>query len=163
MIDKKGQIVSDINLEINKYMEELKQTKPQIYNNTTLFLEKYISEYEIKINNLEYKIKELQEKLDKHLKREPKEIEKIDLSGRSEEFIKTFNAFLEMRKKIKKPATIFAQKLIIKELEKLSKNENKQILILNQSIRRDYQDVYELKEDKNGKEYNGFVPAKRVY
>jgi len=54
----------------------------------------------------------------------------------------TWDAYLEMRKSIKKPATIHAQKLIIKELEKMKHDPN---LILEQSIKNSWQGIFELR------------------
>jgi len=60
----------------------------------------------------------------------------------------TWNAYLEMRKTIKKPATKHAQKLIIQKLLKMKSDPN---LILNQSIEGSWQNIYELKQgDNNG-------------
>lgn len=59
----------------------------------------------------------------------------------------TFDAFLEMRKKIKKPPTEHAIKLLKEDLEKLSKgNEQMKIAILEQSIKNSYQGVFPLKQ-----------------
>lgn len=55
--------------------------------------------------------------------------------------------FLEMRRSIRKPATIRAQKNILSKLYKLNKNAEMQIQILEQSITNDWQDVYELKTE----------------
>lgn len=64
-------------------------------------------------------------------------------------------AFLEMRKTIKKPATPYAQKLIIKKLERLGGDPNR---LLEQSIENSWQDIYALKTERgngNGrKTYN---------
>lgn len=66
-------------------------------------------------------------------------------------FEKTFSEFLEMRKRIKKPATEKAIELIKNKLHKLSNgNEQLQINILEQSIISSWQDVYELKTNNNG-------------
>lgn len=64
-----------------------------------------------------------------------------------------FNDFLEMRKKIKKPATEKAIELLKNKLEKIApKNSEIQIKILEQSILNNWQDVYELKNNtQNGK------------
>ena len=59
----------------------------------------------------------------------------------------TFDAFRDMRKKIKKPMTDYAEFLILTELEKLSGDSNTQIRILEQSIKSSWQDVYPLKVD----------------
>ena len=58
--------------------------------------------------------------------------------------------FIKMRKIIKKPLTNRALKSIITRLNEFSGgNNNKAILMLDQSIRNSWQDVYELKELKN--------------
>ena len=60
----------------------------------------------------------------------------------------TLHEFIKMRKKIKKPLTEYALKLIIKDLDKLSNNnEDKKIAILNQSIKKGWQGIFELKEN----------------
>lgn len=70
-------------------------------------------------------------------------------------FEKTFSEFLEMRKRIKKPATEKAIELIKNKLHKLSNgNEQLQINILEQSIISSWQDVYELKTNNNGTHQN---------
>lgn len=66
--------------------------------------------------------------------------------GKDDVFKTTWKNFIEMRNKIKKPMTVNAGELIIKELEKLSKDENIQISILNQSIMNSWQGVFPLKE-----------------
>lgn len=62
------------------------------------------------------------------------------------EFQNTWNEFLAMRKKIKKPPTDYAKELLKKKLTKLS-NGNVQlaIQIMNQSIIKSWQDFYPLK------------------
>jgi hypothetical protein len=60
---------------------------------------------------------------------------------------KTFDLFLEMRKKIKKPLTDFGITLVRKELNKLSKEKEEQIKILEQSIMRNYSWVFPLNKD----------------
>jgi len=61
--------------------------------------------------------------------------------------------FLEMRKKIKKPATLYAQELIIKELHKLYPNNPElQVQCLNQSILSSWQDVFPIKNKMDFKE-----------
>lgn len=73
---------------------------------------------------------------------------------------KAFDDFIDMRKKIKKPATEYAIKLLKSKLWKLSNsNEDVAIKILEQSILNNYQDVYELKTEsptyhKPQKSYN---------
>lgn len=83
------------------------------------------------------KDRELVIELDEN-KEPPKEKTKFEL---------TFDAYLEMRKKIKKPATEHAIDLLHNELEKLSKgNEQMKIAILEQSIKNSYQGLFELKQ-----------------
>ena len=65
-------------------------------------------------------------------------------------FTQTMNGFKEMRKLIKKPMTDRAVKITISNLNKLTTNENEQILILEQSIANSWQGVFPLKEVKNG-------------
>ena len=67
----------------------------------------------------------------------------------SDEFWNTFYEFLDMRKKIKKPATEKAIKLLLSKLEKI-KDEAKAIEILEKSIVNNWQDVYGLKEGGTG-------------
>jgi len=62
---------------------------------------------------------------------------------------KAFSDFVEFRKKIKKPMTDRAIELNMKDLEKLSGGDNDlAIKIINQSIKRGWQGLFELKEDK---------------
>lgn len=64
--------------------------------------------------------------------------------------IENWNGFCEMRKKIKKPLTDRAAKLILNELERLAPGDNHtKGLILDQSVKRCWQDVYPLKGDKS--------------
>jgi len=68
------------------------------------------------------------------------------INEKSDDWDTAFAAFIEMRKKIKKPPTEYAIKLIKKELNKIAMNDEAlQIEILNQSIRNCWQDVFPLK------------------
>ena len=67
--------------------------------------------------------------------------------GRSERFIKAFKDFEEMRSKKKKPMTDRAKELIIKDLENLTKDEDRQIAILEKSTKEGWSGVYALKDD----------------
>lgn len=68
-----------------------------------------------------------------------------------EEIKPQITAWLDMRRGIKKPATDYALRLAMKELEKLAPGDfEKQIEIINQSIIRSYTDFYPLKSTKNG-------------
>lgn len=64
--------------------------------------------------------------------------------------IEAWNAFLEMRKKIKKPATEYAQKLLLKKLEKFQAQGVSVTEVLEQSITSGWQDVYALKDGARG-------------
>lgn len=57
--------------------------------------------------------------------------------------------FLEMRKKIKKPMTDQAMKLLTEKLDKLASDSQSKIEILNQSILGNWSSVYPLKTDFN--------------
>lgn len=63
--------------------------------------------------------------------------------------LETWNAFLDMRKRIKKPATDFAKKLIIGKLEKFKTNGQDVVAVLEKSITSGWQDVFEIKENKS--------------
>lgn len=62
--------------------------------------------------------------------------------------LETWTAFLEMRKRIKKPATEFAKKLIVGKLEKFKSQGQDVASILEKSITSGWQDVFEIKENK---------------
>lgn len=63
----------------------------------------------------------------------------------------TWDAYLEMRKVIKKPATEHAKKLIIKKLLSMTDDPN---LVLEQSIQNSYQGVFPLKTGGNNGNQN---------
>ena len=60
----------------------------------------------------------------------------------------TLDSFYEMRKKIKKPITDHAKKLLFSKLDKLAKTEDEKIEIINQSILNSWQDVFPLRVQK---------------
>lgn len=67
-----------------------------------------------------------------------------------EALMENWNGFCEMRKKIKKPLTDRAAKMILNELERLAPGDNHtKGLILDQSVKRCWQDVYPLKGGKS--------------
>lgn len=67
-----------------------------------------------------------------------------------EALMENWNGFCEMRKKIKKPLTDRAAKMILNELERLAPGDNHtKGLILDQSVKCCWQDVYPLKGDKS--------------
>ena len=75
---------------------------------------------------------------------------------------KAFADFVEYRKKSKKPMTDRAIELAIEEIEKLSGGDNdKAIKIINQSILRGWQGLFELKEDskKQGNFFEAMAKA----
>ena len=61
-------------------------------------------------------------------------------------------AFAEHRKKLKKPMTDYAKKLLLKKLQKLAKTEQEQIAILNQSIENGWQGVFPLGGERKHKQ-----------
>ena len=73
-----------------------------------------------------------------------------DLEIFPEQLENVFKEFLEMRKRIKKPATEKAISLLRKKLKQLSdSSQKKAIEILNQSIVNNWQDLYQLKQDNH--------------
>ena len=62
------------------------------------------------------------------------------------ELLNALNAFEDMRKKIKKPLTETAKKLLVGKLKKLEADGNPPVLVLEQSIMNCWQGVFELKE-----------------
>lgn len=75
-----------------------------------------------------------------------------------EALMESWNGFYEMRKKIKKPLTDRAAKMILNELERLAPGDtHTQGLILDQSTKRCWQDVYQLKGNKSGDTDNVFL------
>lgn len=83
--------------------------------------------------------------------------QKVEVKGKSE-FDKTIDAFIEMRKTIKKPLTKDWLKLIKDKLEKMYPwNIELQIKVLNNSISNSRQWVFPLKEEEKQKtKYNPF-------
>lgn len=73
----------------------------------------------------------------------------IDEMVADEEVKKTIYEFIKMRKLIKKPMTDRAVTMLINKLNKLSSNKDTQIKILEQSILKNYTDIYEYKEGNN--------------
>jgi hypothetical protein len=72
--------------------------------------------------------------------------EEIETEILKTDFEIAFDEYLEMRKKIKKPATERAKELVMAELNKLAPDDEElKIQILNQSILNNWQDVYPIK------------------
>lgn len=64
-----------------------------------------------------------------------------------EELKNTIYEFIKMRKLIKKPLTDNALRLMLKKLDRLARNDNEKIQILNNSITGSWQGIYALKEE----------------
>jgi hypothetical protein len=96
--------------------------------------------------------KPIQDKTLPDRKETNKETNKETLKKRGIDFINTLNEFIKMRNKNRKKMTDYAIKLLIKELEKISKDENTQIAILNQSIMNSWAGVFALKDNKFNKD-----------
>ncbi len=73
-----------------------------------------------------------------------------------------WNEYLEMRKKIKKPATEFAKKLLIKKLTKFYTNGQDLEKVLEQSIIKSWTDLYEVKEEQSVQRSGKFDPTAYV-
>lgn len=65
----------------------------------------------------------------------------------------TIYDFIKMRKLIKAPVTDRALKSVLKQLNKLSKDKEKQIQILEQSIRNNWRDVLPLREERQSNKH----------
>ena len=72
-----------------------------------------------------------------------------DYCKENAELLNAFAEFEKMRKQLKKPMTDKAKKMLITEIEKISKEPETQIEILNQSILHCWQSVYPLKQSDN--------------
>lgn len=86
------------------------------------------------------------------------------LKFRSPEWIdgSTWTAFLEMRRRIRKPTTDRACALIVTELIKLRANGHDPTAVLEQSIRNGWQDVFEVREKGvGGRRRDGAESARR--
>ena len=69
-------------------------------------------------------------------------------SGLSENIIKSLKDFIQMRTLIKKPMTNRALELCIGDLRKLSNDEETQIKIIEQSVKKNWQGLYPLKDNQ---------------
>ena len=65
--------------------------------------------------------------------------------------------FITFRKKIKKPMTDHAVKLMLSKLNKLTSDTDEQVEILNQSILNGWQGIYPLKREENKRGQNGIA------
>jgi len=92
------------------------------------------------------------DKKDKKDKKDKNEKKYISLfSQKSEKFQDTFDDFINHREDIKKPMSWNAKKLMLMKLQKINQNEAIQIEMLNQSILKNYSDVFEVKGNFNNK------------
>ena len=66
-------------------------------------------------------------------------------NGKMLEICQAWKAFVEMRKLIKKPMTVYAMKLRIKDLMALAEQGHDPIAVLNQSVSANWQDLYAVK------------------
>jgi hypothetical protein len=82
----------------------------------------------------------------------PSKREGADTPGVSEEFALALNAFEEHRKKLRKPMTDYAKKLLLNKLQKLAKTEQEQIAIINQSIENGWQGIFPLGGERKQKQ-----------
>ena len=72
-------------------------------------------------------------------------------AGKDNELLDALNGFAEMRKAIKKPlSTERAAKMLLSSLDKLAPDSKTKIEILNQSIFKNWQGVFPLKEQNQG-------------
>ena len=83
-------------------------------------------------------------------------------NGIDGELLDAFNAFIAMRKAKKKPLTERALKMVITELNKLSKDTSTQVQIVNQSVLHGWDTVYALKEEKPWKPINSVEDAQKI-
>lgn len=94
-------------------------------------------------------------------KKEKKESEFDEVLNQIEdvELRETLIAFIKMRKTIKKPMTTHALELLIKKLNKITNNRDRQIEMLENSILHGWQDVY----DKQPKKQNSMSAIDNLF
>ena len=100
--------------------------------------------------------KDIEEDIDKEINKERKKKEKatgydeiINQMLTDDKVKSSIYEFIKMRKLIKKPMTDRALTMLINKLKKLSSDNNMQIKILEQSILKNWTDIYEYKEVNN--------------
>ena len=81
------------------------------------------------------------------------------IKPKSGKFQDTFDDFIIHRKDIKKPMSWNAKKLMLMKLQKINQNETIQIEMLNQSILKNYSDVFEIRENFNHKPTKAEIEA----
>lgn len=75
--------------------------------------------------------------------------------------IEALEGFVEMRREIRKPMTLYAIKILIKRLNRLSKDPGDVVDILETSIMNSWMSVYPKRDDSD--DYNGGVKAKAFF
>lgn len=150
---KKLESTDDISVESTNRFTLITISKYDIYQEENSNDNKQITNKEQTNNkqittNKNYK----KEKNYKNEKNEEKKIEgkqALRFPEKSEEFNNAFTEYLEMRRKIKKPATDRAIQMAYNKLEELSSDERIQTKILDQSTFGNWTGLYALKEDFN--------------
>lgn len=140
-IHKKYNIITSKGIQ-ERYFEAIERRKEvEIINEYILLKDVYINSLNVNINWLNVD-KSTQSKVYKS----KKDNNKFDL---------VFLDFEKMRIKLKKPLTEKAKELLIKKLNKLSNDEETQILILEESIINSWQGIFPLKDNnKKTVKYN---------
>ena len=106
--------------------------------------------------NTNTKVSEITEK-------EDKDLFKTYAAG-DQELFEAFKEFENMRKKIRKPLTNYAKRLICGDLDKLAKQGNNRLEVINQSIRNSWQSLYPIKRgETNGTYQKSDEPTKPKY
>lgn len=142
---------------LNNYLRNDRYT-PTVYQNEF---------NELKVNNNIYEVESAEKStllpsgiptvytdknsIDKERKKERKKVSYDDVlakSNLSDAIIQSLKDFIQMRQLIKKPMTNRALELCINDLKKLSDDEETQVKIIEQSIKRNWQGLYPLKEDE---------------
>lgn len=138
----------------NKTNNEIVSYKNRNENRTSIVENSYTTH--TPRNNQEYN----QEENIKHTQEEKTKAQAPDvLLGKSDAFKIAFHDFREHRKKLRKPMTLRAEEMIVRQLEKLSLDENEQIEIIQASIVNGWQGVFPLKKDHHyGKFKQNFSP-----
>jgi len=125
-----------------KYQFNEQQGEQQVNNKRTT------NEQQVNTNNNGNNVtmKTMKNNIKENIKRKVDDYETVinDYTD-NEDLINAAYSFIEMRKKIKKPLTDYALKLIF---NKLADNDADKINILNQSIIHSWQGVFELKNNK---------------
>lgn len=129
-------------LSWDKYQNDEQQNEQEVNNKRTT------TEQQVNTNKNVKNIKN-----DKNVKKKDKTAFEDYTSN--PDLLKSLESFIEFRKKIKKPMTDHAIKLLLGKLNKLANDETEKIAILEQSILSGWQDVYALKSDSASKYQSG--------